>query len=136
MQIVETVITFILVSSILILLFKNIRLRFRNNDLIASLLQSQIDKVILKDHIDKDRTTNEEKDSSNDGFLKFISDSREHAFKYIEESQKTIESFVKFLDNNIEYLKSNQPKDLKYKTVMKSLETYLVKLKNLLPKGE
>ena len=46
-------------------------------------------------------------DSSSDpvkeDFLKFVSDSREWAFEYIEEFQKTLNDFVKEIDPSINY---------------------------------
>jgi hypothetical protein len=39
-----------------------------------------------------------------DGFLKFVSDSRDWAFKYIEEVQAALESFKSAVDLDIKYI--------------------------------
>lgn len=137
MQIVDVLVTFVFISLIIILFYKNLKLTYEKTELMESIIKAHMEKSILSDYIDEKITNLDTKnDKDNEGFLKFISESREHAFKYIEESQVTIKDFIRFLDNNVEYLKSNQPKDLKYKTIIKSLENYAGKLKNLLPKDE
>lgn len=128
---IEILVTFILVSLIILLFFKNVKLYFSNSELTKNVLQSHIDTFILKEKMDEQLTS---KDKDDDGFIKFITESREYAFKYIEDSQETIKSFIVYFEKNIEHLKNNQPKDIKYKVIIKDLEEYYKKLKSLLPK--
>jgi len=113
------------------LFFKNIQLHMKNTEMLTTILQLNLDKIILKDRIDYDTG---DKDNDSEGFIKFISESREQAYSYIEESQQAIKSFLSFIDDSIDHLKSNSPKDLKYRIIIKSLEKHKEKLKNLLPK--
>lgn len=137
MQVANVVLSFILISSIIFLFYKNLKLSYKNTELMEIIIKSYLENSILSSHIETKISNPETENKKDDeGFLKFISESREHAFKYIEESQKVIKDFVRYIDNNIEYLKSDQPKDLKYKTVIRGIENYSNKLKNLLPKDE
>lgn len=131
MQLAEIAITFVLILIIIILFFKNIQLHMKNTEMLTTILQLNLDKIILKDRIDYDTG---DKDNDSEGFIKFISESREQAYSYIEESQQAIKSFLSFIDDSIDHLKSNSPKDLKYRIIIKSLEKHKEKLKNLLPK--
>jgi len=103
----------------------------KNTEMLTTILQLNLDKIILKDRIDYDAGA---KSNDTEGFIKFISESREQAYSYIEESQQAIKSFLSFINDNIDHLKSNSPKDLKYRMIIKSLEKHKEKLKNLLPK--
>lgn len=47
--------------------------------------------------------TSDEQKIHNDNFLKFLSDSREWAFQYIENVQKELEQFSKIMDPEIKY---------------------------------
>ena len=128
---IDVIITFLLISLIILLLFKNIKLYFENSELTKKVLQSQIDSFIIKEKMDEELSL---KDKQDDGFIKFITESREYAFKYIENSQEAIKNFIIYFEKNIDHLKNNQPKDLKYRMVIKDLEDHYKKLKSLLPK--
>lgn len=131
--IVEIIVTFLFTASILFLVFKNMRLHFQNKDLISTIIQLHLDKTALSDRI---KQIGKEQKSDTDGFIKFISQSRDEAYKYIEDSQKTISDASLYFEKNIDMLKSNEQKDIKYKIVIKELEKHFKKLKNLLPKEE
>lgn len=128
---IDILVTFLLILVIIVLFFKNIKLYFSNSELTKDVLQSHIDAFILKEKFDEQSAP---KNKDDDGFIKFITESREYAFKYIEDSQETIKNFIIYFEKNIEHLKNNQPKDIKYKIIVKDLEEYCKKLKNLLPK--
>lgn len=68
-------------------------LRIARKDLAAQLIQSALTNVTLVDAMD--RIKNEQELNENDGFVKFLSDSREWAFEYIELVQKSIKDFDK-----------------------------------------
>lgn len=76
------------------LVITNIRTRLQNNRLKANLTQESIDRAIVMQEMQKLMAEIDTKNSNqNDGFLKFVSDSREAAFKYIEEVQSAINEF-------------------------------------------
>lgn len=76
------------------LVITNIHTRLQNNKLKASLTQESIDRAIVMQEMQKLMAEIDTKNSNqNDGFLKFVSESREAAFKYIEEVQSAINEF-------------------------------------------
>jgi hypothetical protein len=94
---------FILFSTIFIyLLIANVKIRLKNKTLALTLLQERIDKNIIIDKISKDLDKTKPIEQT-DGFLKFISESRDLAFSYIEEAQTGISKFVKGVQPEMEY---------------------------------
>jgi len=76
------------------LIITNISTRLQNNKLKASLAQESINRAIVMKEMQKLMAEIDTKNSNqNDGFLKFVSESREAAFKYIEEVQAAIGQF-------------------------------------------
>jgi hypothetical protein len=75
------------------LLIHNVTLRLAAKKATARVLQLELDKLALYakiEEIGKEVTLGTQ---GNDGFLKFVSQSRDWAFSYIEEAQKAIEGF-------------------------------------------
>lgn len=76
------------------LIITNIHTRLQNNKLKANLTQESIDRAVVMQEMQKLMAEIDTKNSNqNDGFLKFVSESREAAFKYIEEVQAAINEF-------------------------------------------
>ena len=50
-------------------------------------------------------TNKTDKDQSNEDFLKFVSDSRDWAYQYIEEVQEGLNNFITDIEPEIEYFK-------------------------------
>jgi hypothetical protein len=98
-----------------------------------------IDNLALKKFIDSEidnKITNQ--DIHNQNFVKFLSDSRELAYSYIEEVQAGLNSFVSSVEPEINYFKEHG--DLismspNYYSLKKIVEEY-DKLKKLLPEEE
>jgi hypothetical protein len=65
--------------------------------MIKVIAQLLVDKEVLLDKIDNIilETSNE----ANEGFIKFLSESREAAFEYIENVQKTISQYLVAIEN-------------------------------------
>jgi hypothetical protein len=82
-----------------------------------------------------DTESRSESDIHKDNFIKFISDSRDWAFQYIEEVQGGLKKFIEDIDPEIEYFKeygdvmAMQPN---YYSMKKIVESYN-ELKKLLP---
>jgi hypothetical protein len=82
-----------------------------------------------------DTESRSESDIHKDNFIKFISDSRDWAFEYIEEVQNGLKKFVEDIEPEIEYFKEYgdvmgmQPN---YYSMKKIVESYS-ELKKLLP---
>jgi hypothetical protein len=97
-------ITYILYSFILIVLFKlifdNAKLKSRIYKKNVQVIQQALDtkEIIerLTSELEIEQTKSKKED---DGFLKFVTDSREWAYNYIESSQKTINEVAQDLKN-------------------------------------
>ena len=71
--------------------FDSIRLRLINKKIANANLQAEVDKAVLSNKLNK--VILEHSAEKTDGFLRFVSDSREQAYKYIEETQEAIKAF-------------------------------------------
>ena len=85
---------FFAIGIIAYLITKILRLRKENQDLKIYILEK------------KYRPQNED-DIAKEDFLKFVSESREWAFDYIEEVQEALEKFHKAVKRDIEYFDKN-----------------------------
>jgi len=75
-------------------LIANLKLTNKNKKLSSKLIQFGLDKTMLMERLEK--ISGSGKDGSleqSEGFLKFVSDSRDWAFKYIEDVQEAISEF-------------------------------------------
>lgn len=76
------------------LVVANFSLRFENKKLKTAAVQDGIDRAIIMEKLGEVIASQEKTNvSQTDGFLKFVSDSRDAAFKYIEEVQAAIDEF-------------------------------------------
>ncbi len=98
----ETLTFMLFITMFIYLLINNVRIRIKNKTLLLTLLQERIDKNIIIDKIRKDLDKSKPIEQT-DGFIKFISESRDLAFSYIEQAQKGISKFVKNTESEIEY---------------------------------
>ncbi len=104
----ETIIFLMFITTFIYLIIDNVLVRIKNKTLGLTLLQERIDKNIIIDKISKDLDKAKPIEQT-DGFIKFISESRDLAFSYIEEAQKGISKFVKNAGPEIEYFKEFGP---------------------------
>jgi hypothetical protein len=87
-----------------ILIIRNIQLSIKYARSSKELLQSTIDKNILAEKLFEASARNLLKnDSDSEAFLKFISDSRDWAYQYIEDVQKSLNSFITNIEPEILY---------------------------------
>jgi pantothenate synthetase len=97
----------VLLLIIVILLINNLAIRSKNRKLSAEIIQIALDKAIisekLKEELDKKDSDSIEK---SDGFLKFISQSRDWAFDYIEQVQTALLEFKNKIEPQILYAKT------------------------------
>ena len=93
--IVGASISFLLILS-LYLAVANIRLRKSRIIVSAALMQSMADQSLLESELKNSIVEIEKREIENtDGFVKFLSESREYAFQYIEDTQKKLVDFQK-----------------------------------------
>lgn len=75
------------------LIIDNIITRLNNRALFVKAAQSQIDLLAATENMKEILKREAEGSQNNDGFLKFVSQSRDWAFEYIEEAQSSIKEF-------------------------------------------
>ena len=98
-------IVFILfIIALVYLVIERVRLSNANKKALMQLIQSELDKNLLLQKIsdllfEKDNKAVEQ----TDGFLKFISESRDAAFQYIETVQSTLKEFQKVVGKELNY---------------------------------
>ena len=101
---IEFIVFILFILSFSLLVFNNISLRLINNSLVRSNLQLAIDRNIFADRLLEEMQISETKSVENtDGFLKFVSQSRDWAFQYIEDVQKSISDFIDDIEPEIAY---------------------------------
>lgn len=132
----ELIIFILFIFCFIYLLFNNASLKIKNSEYKYELLKTYSDFKILSKQVEE-----LEKSSINgldqDSFFKFISDSRDIAFKYIEELQSNLLSFDNLIkltiaENDISYEEDNYKE--KYKNLLLILFNEMDKLKEFLPK--
>lgn len=85
-------------------LFVSLRLIVKNRKLKENLLQQNLDnKLLVKKINDLLQQEENRKLESSDGFVRFLSESRDWAFNYIEDTQDAIEEFSTKMDTILNY---------------------------------
>ena len=116
------------------LVFKNIQLRIKLSSTTVELVKAHIDKTIVSEKLSEIKNKNKV-DPSSEAFLKFVSDSRDWAYTYIDEVQSSLNKFITDVEPEINYFKeygavgSMAPN---YYSMKKITEAY-EELKKLLP---
>jgi uncharacterized protein YwgA len=118
------------------LVYKNIKLRLKISSVTLELIKAHLEKTIISDKFIELQEINKNKGSlDQDAFLKFISDSRDWAYQYIEDVQSSLNKFVSDVEPEILYfdtygdLMGAEPN---YNS-MKKISIAYKELKNLLP---
>jgi hypothetical protein len=95
----------LIVLVVVTLLISVIRLRLKNRRLAVELLQATLDQNILLTKLAEELKRKEEVSlEKTDGFLKFISESRDLAFEYIEKIQESLIKFKNEVGPEIDYM--------------------------------
>lgn len=81
--------------------------RKKNIELATKLVQATLDRTEIIKKLAEARQELENRTlEESDGFLKFVSDSRDWAFNYIEETQEAIKEFSVVMDQEIKYFET------------------------------
>lgn len=114
----------------------NVRLRRKWKMISAQLLQTMLDQTLLERELQDALVEIEQREIQNtDGFVKFLSESREYAFNYIEEAQQKLVEFQKAVEPIFEYSRTYGKvlgENSHTKTVDDIYQEYL-KLKTIIP---
>jgi hypothetical protein len=107
---IDFIVFFVIAVSFVYLLSLTVKLRVKNLSLINENLEVYIRNSIISDEL-KNRLEQADIQSvgKNDDFLKFISQSRDWAFEYIETTQEEIYQFIEKAGPVIEYLDEFDP---------------------------
>jgi len=103
--VIDFIIFILTILVVVTLLISVVRLRLKNKRLAAELLQATLDQNILFTKLAEELKKKEEVSvEKTDGFLKFISESRDLAFQYIEGIQEALVKFRDKVGPEIEYM--------------------------------
>jgi hypothetical protein len=127
---IDLIFIFMLLSLTLIFLSLYVLQKRANKTLIAKTLETLLLQQLSR-NINKT-----EKDQSNEDFLKFVSDSRDWAYQYIEEVQGTLNKFITDIEPEIKYFDEYGVASSAYPHYhsMKKISEAYKELKKLLPK--
>jgi pantothenate synthetase len=97
----------VLLLIIVILLINNLAIRSKNRKLSVEVVQIALDKAVISQRL-KEELEKKDSDSieKSEGFLKFISQSRDWAFDYIEQVQAALLEFRNKIEPQILYSKT------------------------------
>jgi len=85
------------------LLFKNIQLRLKLSSTTLELIRAHLVKSIISEKLSEIKTKESHSDSSSEAFLKFVSDSRDWAYQYIDDVQEALNKFITDIEPEIAY---------------------------------
>lgn len=103
-NILNIVLFFLYISSLSVLLYLILRLNIQKKKAIAQLIQSELDNHLIRKQLKEILEENSVRElSESDGFIKFISQSRDWAFQYIEEVQAALAEFDKEISPQLEW---------------------------------
>jgi threonyl-tRNA synthetase len=134
---VDFIIFSLIILVVVTLLISVVRLRLKNVRLASELLQSSLDQDILLTKLAEELKRKEEVSlEKTDGFLKFISESRELAFEYIETMQEALVKFKDKVGPEVEYMLTYGTAtgdNLQSKSFLKIEKAYKELIKETLP---
>lgn len=121
------------------LYYRNFLLKIKLSNSEVKLIQLTMDNSVLKGKLEDCLNINNNKtDSDSEAFNKFISQSRDWAFSYIEDVQSKLKTFIEIADKEFAHFDRYgivSEGQLFYETML-SISTEYKKLKDLLPKEE
>jgi hypothetical protein len=126
----------ILATLVFILLLNNIRLQLKNKKLASKFLQKTLDDAIIIEKLTEQYKYQDIEKT--DGFLKFISESRDWAFRYIEEVQEALAKFKNTVEPKLRYASTygtlaGQSVNL---TVIEEITLAYLELKKVMPEED
>jgi hypothetical protein len=115
-----------------------VNLRAAKMRMAKALIKTSVDLMLLREELEKANAARETQSvEGSDGFLKFISESRDWAFDYIEKVQDGLKTFAKTAGKEVKYLDTygrtiETPFTNSINTIVKAYE----ELETLLPKED
>jgi hypothetical protein len=118
------------------LIFKNVTLNIKLSEIRLELIKAHLDKTIISEKlIELSDKKNKTEDHSSEAFLKFVSDSRDWAYQYIDEVQEGLNKFITDIEPEIIYFDEYGVVGSAYPHYysMKKISEAYKELKNLMP---
>jgi hypothetical protein len=127
------------IISFLLLIYSIVRFNIQKRKMLALYIQSEMDKYLIVqklEQVSKELSTREL--SETDGFVKFISQSRDWAFEYIEEVQKALTEFDEEVAPRLEWANTygRVAGDTVHTETIKTISEAYNRLKLVLPKND
>jgi hypothetical protein len=87
-----------------ILIIQNIKLKLKLSTTASKLLQVSIEKTVISEKLlDLSAKSLMQSDNTSDAFLKFVSDSRDWAYQYIDDVQSSLNKFITDVEPEVSY---------------------------------
>lgn len=103
----DFIIYLIILLSFVYLIFENLKIKHKYKQSVTTLFQVYIDKTIAENAaikaIEDQVISQDVGKESQEGFINFLTQSRDWAFKYIEDTQEVVGKFVSDIEKDIEY---------------------------------
>jgi hypothetical protein len=129
----EIIVFSIFIITFVGLLFDNIRLKAKNSKLYVDLVSSKADNLIITDYFKNSyQDIKDQELQSKDDFVKFLSESRDWAFLYIEQVQEGLQAFVRDAGPAIEYWDRYQA-PISFESHMEVISKAYKEIQKLLP---
>jgi hypothetical protein len=138
-DIVNVIINIITTIIVALLAFENLKLRSEKKKISANFIQATIDNGVLYEKFNELVSEKEKsKLEQSDGFIKFISESRDQAFNYIEKTQDEIKKFSDKVEPQVKYIETyGQAYTLEpYSEMLKTIAEAYRELMQVLPNEE
>lgn len=116
MNIIDIVVIAILITIVVVLGLTVVVLKIKNTKFISVIAQLFVDKNVLSEEVERLAFIVNNGPSIENDFIKFLSDSRDSAYEYIEEVQAAIEALYKAMESDKE-----SEIDKRYKELLKFL---------------
>ena len=115
-NVIDIVIIASLITLTMVFAVTSVVLKIKNTKMISVIAQLFIDKNVLSEEVERLSFIVNNGPSIENDFIKFLSDSRDSAYEYIEEVQNAIEGLYKAMESD-----KDSEIDKKYKELIKFL---------------
>jgi HEAT repeat protein len=132
------IIAFVLITVIAVVcLLQSLYLYNKKQKMLKTIIDLYTANSALEDMIATQALGNTEPIEQSDGFVKFLSESREWAFNYIEDVQKQISDFRSSVSPELKKIKSGKKLEkIEMEIMLNNISTAFQKLDNVLPKED
>jgi len=127
-SVLEIVVVAIIATFMTIILIANLRLTLKNRSLIIKAAQAELDRITVYEQAKAIFKDEHDKSGGTDGFIKFMTKSRDWAFEYIEKVQLDLYELQTYHEKN-----GSAPKTV---AQANELNKIILKLLDNLPKEE